>query len=136
MIDDIFAINLYHFPFIPAFVYNEVIDKGGKRVKRNRYNESFDPLLGGKTSYYVLGIVILLALIIYFSIRSRLYSSLSESLSLLSCPIIVCTDLVLSFGTSHQTFEQAPFEELVSHYRLCDYFIFIGAWKHMAYSFS
>ena len=51
-------------------------------------------------------------------------------------PIIVCTDLVLSFGTSHQTFEQAPFEELVSHYRLCDYFIFIGAWKHMAYSFS
>ena len=103
---------------------------------KNRYNESFDPLFRRKNLLLCLGIVILLALIIYFSIRSRLYSSLSESLSLLSCPIIVCTDLVLSFGTSHQTFEQAPFEELVSHYRLCDYFIFIGAWKRMACSFS
>lgn len=34
MIDDIFAINLYHFPFIPAFVYNEVIDKGGKKSEK------------------------------------------------------------------------------------------------------
>ena len=90
MIDDIFAINLYHFPFIPAFVYNEVID------------------IQACWDYY------------------RYYLA----------PIIVCTDLVLSFGTSHQTFEQAPFEELVSHYRLCDYFIFIGAWKRMACSFS
>ncbi|EEV62974.1 conserved hypothetical protein [Enterococcus faecium Com15] len=30
MIHDIFSINLYHFPFIPSFVYNKVIDKGGK----------------------------------------------------------------------------------------------------------
>ena len=42
--------------------------------------------LGGKTSYYVLGMVILLALIIYFSIRFHLYSSLLGLLSLLSCP--------------------------------------------------
>ncbi|MBL5012817.1 hypothetical protein CUZ96_2484 [Enterococcus lactis] len=30
MVPDIFSINLYHFPFIPSFVYNKVIDKGGK----------------------------------------------------------------------------------------------------------
>ena len=67
MIDDIFAINLYHFPFIPAFVYNEVIDKGGKRVKKEKDTTNrLIRFLGGKTSYYVLGIVILLALIIYF----------------------------------------------------------------------
>ena len=67
MIDDIFAINLYHFPFIPAFVYNEVIDKGGKRVKKETDTTNrLIRFLGGKTSYYVLGIVILLALIIYF----------------------------------------------------------------------
>lgn len=67
MIDDIFAINLYHFPFIPAFVYNEFIDKGGKRVKKETDTTNrLIRFLGGKTSYYVLGIVILLALIIYF----------------------------------------------------------------------
>ena len=66
MIDDIFAINLYHFPFIPAFVYNEVIDKGGKSEKETDTTNRLIRFLGGKTSYYVLGIVILLALIIYF----------------------------------------------------------------------
>lgn len=86
MIDDIFAINLYHFPFIPAFVYNEVIDKGGKRVKKE--TDTTNRLIRFLEENLLLcfRIVILLALIIYFSIRSRLYSSLSESLSLLSCP--------------------------------------------------
>lgn len=93
--------------------------------------------LGGKTSYYVLGMVILLALIIYFFPSDFIYiQACWDYYRYYLAPIIVCADLILSFGTSHQMFKQAPFEEPVSHYCLCDYFIFIGAWKRMACSFS
>lgn len=66
MIHDIFSINSIIFLlslFLSIISYRQ---RRKNSEKRNRYNESFDPLLGGKTSYYVLGMVILLALIIYF----------------------------------------------------------------------
>lgn len=104
--------------------------------KRNRYNESFDPLFGRQN------------LLLCFRYgdpagTDHLFFP-SDFIYIQACwdyyryylaPIIVCADLILSFGTSHQAFKQAPFEEPVSHYCLCDYFIFIGAWKRMACSF-
>ena len=99
MIDDIFAINLYHFPFIPAFVYNEVIDKRRKKSEKKQIQRIvLIRFLGGKTSYYVLGIVILLALIIYFFPSDLVYiQACRDHYRYYLAPIIVCTDLVLSF---------------------------------------
>ncbi len=59
--------------------------------------------LGGKTSYYVLGMVILLALIIYFSIRFHFHiQACWDYYRYYLAPLLFALILYYLFGTSHQ----------------------------------